>query len=84
MAATSRLYITDFIHRLKDAGFTDKQAEVLAKETEILISQVAEDFNKTLFTKLDAKELELRLVKWIIATGAAGILAIVGILKYIN
>ena len=79
-----KLYISDFMHDLKSAGFTDKQAEVLAKDTEILMNQVAEESKLTLFTKEDAKELELRLIKWVLATGAATIIAIAGLLKLLH
>ena len=79
-----KLYISDFIHDLKDAGFTDKQAEVLAKDTEVLMNQVTEESQRTLFTKEDAKELEIRLIKWVLATGITTIIAIAGLLKYMH
>ena len=43
------------IHRLKDAGFTEKQAEV---QVELMIEN-AEHVEATLSTKRDLKELEL-------------------------
>ena len=56
----------DFMQRLKKANFTDEQAEILAKETEDLFSNViehakAEFDNKDLATKGDLREVELRL-----------------------
>lgn len=65
----------DFMQRLKKANFTDEQAEVLAKETEDMFSNVieqakAEFDNKDLATKGDIlqikgdiRESELRLQK---------------------
>ncbi len=88
----------DFMQRLKKANFTDEQAEILAKETEELFSNVIEQVkvefdHKDLATKGDIRESELRLqkeialieaklIKWILGTGIGSILAIAGLLKF--
>jgi hypothetical protein len=76
----------DYMQRLKKANFTDEQAEILAKETEELLSNVldqskAELEKRELATKNDLMATELRLIKWVLTTGAATILAVAGILK---
>jgi hypothetical protein len=62
----------EYMQRLKKVKFTDEQAEILAKETEDLISNVLEhakeqaksEFeSKDLATKGDVRESELRLQK---------------------
>ena len=77
----------DYIKRLRGADFSQAQAEVLAKENEQLIVNILEQAyheveQKDLATKLDLKEQELRLIKWITGTGLAGIIAIAGLLKF--
>lgn len=95
--------IVEYIHELKQAGFTDKQAEVQARKIESICSAVKHDIkqeikhdikNQNLATKNDIlmvkndiamvrnelkndiavvrtelKDTELRLIKWVIATG---------------
>lgn len=55
-----------FIEELKTAGFTPAQAEGLVRALQ------KSDLNH-LTTKADLKELELRLVKWIIAVVGIGV-----------
>ena len=40
--------------------------------------------NQELITKRDLAELKLELIKWMIGTGIAGVLAIAGLIKYIH
>ena len=63
---------------------------ILRRELEVFTVRT-EIENKELATKQDIACLqrdlmaaELRLVKWIIGTGLAGILAIVGLIKYVH
>lgn len=55
-----------FIEELKTAGFTSAQAEGLVRALQ------KSDLNH-LTTKTDLKELELRLVKWMIAVIGIGV-----------
>ncbi len=86
MAAVS---IVQYIHELKKAGFTDQQAEVQAKEMESVIIEVRKEIkeeinsdigNKNLATKDDLKNLEIRLIKWVVATSVVTIGATIGTL----
>jgi hypothetical protein len=59
--------IVDYIHELKEAGFTDKQAEVQAKKLEQIVSEVEakikEDIkSQELATKRDLLETEVRIL----------------------
>lgn len=40
--------------------------------------------NQELVIKRDLAELKLELIKWVIGTGIAGVLAIAGLIKYIH
>ncbi len=78
------------------ANFTDEQAQVLAKETEELISSVLEQSkfeleNRDLATKSDIRESELRLqkeialiesrlVRWAIGVGITTIITLSGVM----
>ncbi|AUR51924.1 hypothetical protein [Aquella oligotrophica] len=58
------LSIVDYIHELKEAGFTDKQAEVQAKRLEQIIAEVKADIKQDLETKeLADKGDDMLLVK---------------------
>lgn len=88
----------DYMQKLRKAKFSDEQAEILARETEELISNILEQSKnelekKELATKSDIRESELllqkeiaelknQLVQWVVGTGVAGILAIAGLLKF--
>lgn len=83
------LSIVDYIHELKEAGFTDKQAEVQAKHLEQFVAEVKAEVKaeikqdleaKELATKGDIRESELRLQKEIAQTNNKTILWIVGIM----
>ena len=88
--------VADYIQRLKKANFTDEQAQVLAKETEELISSVLDQSkfelgNRDLATKSDIRESELRLqkeialiesslVRWAIGIGVTTIITLSGVI----
>ena len=65
-----------YVKKLKNAGFTDEQAEVQAEE-------IARILNENIATKKDLKELEFRL-KYHIITAVGGMLVgaviIIGVL----
>lgn len=82
----------DYMQRLRKVNFTEEQAEIIAKEAEDIISNILEQTNvnlerRDLITKQDLhlalKELEIKLIKWILGVGIGIILAIAGILKYV-
>ena len=66
------LSIVDYVYELKNAGFSDQQAEVQAKKLEQVIFEVKAEFKnelkeefqaKGLANKSDIRESELRLQK---------------------
>ena len=67
-----------YANRLKTAGVPEKQAEA---EAEALADVMAEAVKASdLSTKQDLHEMELRIVKWVIALALAQIGLLVGIL----
>lgn len=64
---------TAYQKRLQEAGFSDKQTQVLTESMEdfVLGEVVTKDF-------LEAKlgELELRLIRWMVGMGGATLLAV--------
>lgn len=79
------LSIVEYIHELREAGFSDRQAEVQASKLEQLIkdikSEIKEDIKtQDLATKKDIIEAELRLLRWIIWTGVGVVVALGGTL----
>lgn len=82
----------EYVKKSRELGVDEKVAEFQARQIEqaieVAISQIE---NKELATKSDIGALqkdlvtaELRLVKWILGTGVATILAIAGLLKIIH
>ena len=51
--------IVNYMHELKEAGFTDKQSEVQARQMEQIVTEVKNE----LATKQDLKNLELVIKK---------------------
>ncbi len=83
------LSIVDYIHELKEAGFTDKQAEVQAKHLEQAVAEVKsnlkEEFQLTeLVTKKDLdlaiEKIRYDALKFTIWTGVAVAIAVGGML----
>ena len=75
------MHTIDYIQKLKEAKFSDEQITALAT-----IATDLEDKQKNeTATKQDLRELELRLknelIRWILGTGIAGVVAIAGLLK---
>ncbi len=64
----STISIVDYIHELRQAGFTDQQSEVQARKLEQIIvevkAEIKEDLRvQDLATRKDIVEAELRLLK---------------------
>jgi folate-dependent phosphoribosylglycinamide formyltransferase PurN len=59
--------------KLRNAGFTEEQAEVAAeaqKETiEVVIAELETRHLKDLATKLDLAEVKSELIRWVVAAG---------------
>jgi|JI102314A2RNA_FD_contig_21_8810259_length_270_multi_3_in_0_out_0_1 hypothetical protein len=75
------MHTIDYIQKLKEAKFSDEQITAIAT-----IATDLEDKQKNeTATKQDLRELELRLknelIRWILGTGIAGVVAIAGLLK---
>ncbi len=83
------LNIHEFYNELKQAGFTEQQAEVIAniqgKTANATIEQIKND---DLATKADLAEAKFDIIKWIAAivlgAGVAQIFAIMGLLKLLG
>lgn len=76
----------DYIRALKNVNFTDEQAELIAKETELLVASIEQQQNnlnkletKEPATKGDLREVELRLQKEIEQIKSQLILWVLGI-----
>jgi hypothetical protein len=85
--------IVNYIHDLKEAGFTDRQAEAQARK----IEPVTQDVRDAIKQEIQDQELvsrsnlhvalhalELHLVKWMLGTGITAILVIAGLFKYMH
>ena len=76
------MHTIDYIHKLKQAKFNDEQITAIAT----ILTDIEEKQKSQLVTneKLDKTiaELKFELIKWIVGTGLATILALAGLLKY--
>jgi len=76
------MHTIDYIHKLKEAKFNDEQISAIAT----IVTDIEEKQKNHLVTseKLDKTiaELKFELIKWIVGTGLATILALAGLLKY--
>ena len=64
------------ILKLQRVGFTSEQVEALA---DLVDSQAASKAD----LKTEVALLEVRLVRWVVGTGVASVLAMITVLKYI-
>jgi predicted HAD superfamily hydrolase len=78
-----------YVKKAKSLGTSEELAEYQARQMEILADTIQEQRQELEIlkqaepaTKVDIKELEIKLIKWVIGTGAATILALAGLLKY--
>lgn len=82
---TAEFAVVNYIQRARKIDFTQEQAEFNAQELEHLIESIAD--NAKIATKSDIAvtivNLEVKLIKWIIGTGMASVLAIAGLLKFL-
>lgn len=78
------MHTIDYIHKLKEAKFNDEQITAIAT----IITDLEEKQKQEIATKQDLRELELRLknelIRWILGTGVATVLAIAGLLKLVH
>ncbi len=89
----------EYSKQMRNAGFNQEQAEIQAQTIEKIIHDITTTTSQDLVTKSDLKtslkEMELQLqkemmnikielIKWVLGTGVATILAIAGLLKYIH
>ena len=79
------LSIVDYIHELKEAGFTDKQAEVQAKRLELAVSEIQikikEDLKQQDFaTRRDLEAAKNQIILWVVGIIAANSIFFLGIL----
>lgn len=78
----SRFDPIEYAKQLRSAGVSQEQADIQAQAIETVINDIVS--NQELVTKRDLAELKLELIKWMIGTGIAGVLAIAGLIKYIH
>jgi hypothetical protein len=78
----SRFDPIEYAKQLRNAGVSQEQADIQAQAIETVINDIVS--NQELVTKRDLAELKLELIKWMIGTGIAGVLAIAGLIKYIH
>lgn len=89
----SAVSIVEYMHDLKEAGFTDKQSEVQARKLELVISEVKSELKKDIKEELHLdelstkKDLELAIekiryetLKFTVWTGVAVVMATAGML----
>ncbi len=89
----SSISIVEYMHDLKEAGFTDRQSEVQARKLELVISDVKSELKKDLKEELHLdelttkKDLELAIekiryetLKFTVWTGVAVVTATAGML----
>lgn len=88
---TVRFDPIEYTQKLRSVGVSQEQAEIQAQTIEKVINEIENNqelVNKKdlsefkLETKRDLAELKLELIKWIIGTGVAGVVAIAGLLKF--
>jgi hypothetical protein len=72
-----------YARQLRDAGVSQEQADIQAQTIELVISDMVN--NQDLVTKKDLDtrlaELKLELIKWILGTGVATVMALAALLK---
>lgn len=78
----SRFDPIEYAKQLRSAGVSQEQADIQAQAIETVINDIVS--NQELVTKRDLAELKLELIKCMIGTGIAGVLAIAGLIKYIH
>ena len=79
--------VLDYVEQAKKLGASEELAKFNARTFETIREEAKQDAkelfaSKELTTKSDLIATELRLIKWTLGTGAATILALAGILKY--
>lgn len=76
----------EYAKQLRNAGVTQEQADIQAQTIETVINDIVT--NQELVTKNDLKkdlaELKLELIKWVLGTGVATVVALAGIIKFIH
>ncbi len=96
-AFSSRFDPIEYAKQLRGVGVSQEQADIQAQTMEKVISDVLD--NQDLATKKDlgelkteikndlrtvVAELKVDLIKWILGTGIAAVVALVSILKYVH
>ncbi len=77
--------VLEYVKKAKELGTTEALAEFQARQIEHAIDlAVVSIESREITTKQDLSELKLELIKWILGTGAATILALAGLLKYMH
>jgi len=72
------------IKRLKDAGFNEPQAEAIADAFKAVQEASAEDLVTKQDLKAELRELEIKIIKWVIAISAGQAALIIALLKLIR
>lgn len=76
----------EYAKQLRNVGVSQEQADIQAQTIETVISDIAN--NQELVTKNDLKkdlaEMKLELIKWILGTGVATVIALAGLIKLVH
>ena len=70
-----------YTKRLREAGYTEQQAEAAAEAQKDVLAEVLE---ATIATKQDVKETELNIIKWVAALLIAQTGVIVALIKLVR
>lgn len=92
----SRFDVVEYIKKLRNANFTQDQAETIAQETEHMLDAVIEQTkysiaSQELATRGDLEkvklelqreiiQIEARLIKWVVGVGLSGVILLSGVL----
>ncbi len=93
MAMALKFDPIEYTKQLRSVGVSQEQADIQAQTIERIIDNFAESQN--LATKQDLKlglselrsemvQLRLELIKWVLGTGAATVVALAGLLKFMH
>jgi len=70
-----------YTKRLRDAGYTEQQAEAATEAQKEVLNEI---IDSTLATKTDLKELESNIVKWIAAIMIGQTVLIVSLMRLLK
>ncbi len=77
--AVKHFDVLEYVKKAKELGVAEPIAEFQARQLEAAIELAISSMDtKNLATKLDIKELELKIIKWVLGVGAASVIILCG------